>query len=352
MQISRKATSVIKVGDVLIGGSNPIAIQSMTNTKTKDVEKTVAQIKALEKVGVQIVRVACLDLEDATAIKEIKKQVRVPMVADIHFDYRLALAAAEAGVDKLRINPGNIGSIDRIKMVVDACKEKHIPIRIGINGGSLEKDLLLKYGGRTKEALVESAKRHVDILESMDFHDIAISIKTTDIEETLEANRLASATFPYPLHIGLTEAGSKMTGTIRSSYVLGTLLREGIGDTIRVSLTADPVEEVRAAKEILQMFGLYDKPQIISCPTCGRLSYDLFKVADAIEKYTEGMTKKVKIAIMGCVVNGPGEAREADFGIAGGNDVVVFFEKGEIVKKLKPDEAIEALKKAIDEFPN
>lgn len=346
----RKLTKEIKIGNVLIGNNHPIAIQSMTNTKTKDVEKTVKQIKALTDAGCQIVRVAVLDFEDARSIKEIKKQVKVPIVADIHFDYRLAIEAAEAGADKLRINPGNIGSIERTKEVVKICKEKHIPIRIGINGGSLEPRLLEKHGGRTKEALVESAKHHIDILESLDFTDIVISIKTTDLQETIDATILASSLFPYPLHIGLTEAGSKVTGTIRSSFALGTLLNLGIGDTIRVSLTADPVEEIRVAKEILQMFNLYDKPQIISCPTCGRLEYDLFKIADEIEKYTEGMTKKMKIAIMGCVVNGPGEAKEADFGIAGGRDVVVYFEKGQIIKKIKPDEAIDVLKQAIDKY--
>lgn len=346
----RKQTKEIKIGNVYIGNNHPIAIQSMTNTKTKDIEKTLQQIQELEALGCQIIRVAVLDFQDAIAIQEIKKHIGIPIVADIHFDYRLALAAAEAGVDKLRINPGNIGSYDRTKEVVKICKEKKIPIRIGINGGSLEPKLLIKYGGRTKEALVESAQRHIDILHSLDFDDIVISIKTTDIQDTIDANILASSTFPYPLHIGLTEAGSKTTGTIRSSYALGTLLNMGIGDTIRVSLTADPKEEIKAAKEILQMFNLFDKPQIISCPTCGRIEYDMFKVADEIEKYTEGMTKKMKIAIMGCVVNGPGEAKEADFGIAGGRDIVVYFEKGKVIKKIKPEEAIDVLKQAIDNF--
>jgi len=348
--MQRNKTKVIRVGNVEIGGNNRISIQSMTNTKTKDVEATVEQIKQLEKAGCEIIRVAVFDQEDAYAIKEIKKQISIPIVADIHFDYRLALISIDSGIDKLRINPGNIGSIERIKMVVDKCKEKNIPIRIGVNAGSLEKDILLKYG-RTSEALVESAKRHVKILEDLDFYDIAISLKSSDTLITIEAYKLASQTFDYPLHIGITEAGTKFSGTIKSSIGLGILLYLGIGDTLRVSLSADPVEEIRVAKEILSSFGLYDKPVLVSCPTCGRIQYNMLKIVDEIEEFLNDLgNTKIKVAVMGCAVNGPGESMEADIGIAGGKNGAILFKKGEIIRRIPEEDIVEELKKEIIEM--
>lgn len=341
-------TKVIKVGSLLIGGGNPIVIQSMTNTKTKDIEKTVLQIKELVKSGAQMVRLAILDEDDAMAIKAIKAQVNIPLVADIHFDYRLALLAIEAGIDKLRLNPGNIRNPNQIKMVVLACKEKGIPIRIGINGGSIDP----KYHEVTKETLVASAKEHVDILEGLGFEDIIISLKTSDIQTTIEANLLASKTFSYPLHIGLTEAGTITSGTVRSSYALGTLIKMKIGDTIRVSLTGDPVNEIYVAKEILKIFGLVQEPILISCPTCGRTEYNMIKIVDAIEPFLKTLSVPLKVAIMGCVVNGPGEAKDADIGIAGGKNVVVLFKKGKIIRKLQEEEIISVLKEEILKLVN
>ena len=348
----RKLTNEVIIGkgkkQVKIGSSNNIAIQSMCNTKTSDVASTVAQIKRLEKVGCNIIRVAVLNLDDAKAIKEIVKQINIPLVADIHFDYRLALEAIESGVDKLRINPGNIGSIDKVEKVVNKCKEKQIPIRIGVNLGSLNKEIEAKYG-RTAKALFESAKEHVQILESLDFKDIVISLKASNLKMCIEAYELASSFFPYPLHVGITEAGSNYAGTIKSSIGIGILLNEGIGDTIRVSLSDDPVEEIKAAKEILTCLNLYTKPVVTSCPTCGRTQYNMLPVLNEIETWVNETypNSNIHIAIMGCAVNGPGEAKDADIGIAGGINEVLLFKKGEIIRKIKEEHVIEELKKEI-----
>ena len=341
-------TKIIKIGNVKIGGTYPIAIQSMTNTKTKDILATVNQINKLTAIGCQIVRVAVVDMDDALAIKEIKKQIKIPLVADIHFDYRLAIASIEAGADKIRINPGNIGDKERIKAVVDKAKEYDIPIRIGINSGSLEKHLLEKYGGVTAEALLESMINHVKLIEEMNFSNLVLSIKATSLETTIKTNQLLKKHFNYPLHIGLTESGTVKSGTIRSSYVLGSLISLGIGDTIRVSLNGDPLNEIPVAKEILSMFNLYDKPTLICCPTCGRTSYNMVPIVNEIESYLNTSHKKIKIAIMGCIVNGPGEAREADLGVAGGNKEAVIFKKGQIFKKIKEENIVEELKNEID----
>lgn len=341
-------TKIIKIGNVKIGGTYPIAIQSMTNTKTKDILATVNQINKLTAIGCQIVRVAVVDMDDALAIKEIKKQIKIPLVADIHFDYKLAIASIEAGADKIRINPGNIGDKERIKAVVDKAKEYDIPIRIGINSGSLEKHLLEKYGGVTAEALLESMINHVKLIEEMNFSNLVLSIKATSLETTIKTNQLLKEHFNYPLHIGLTESGTVKSGTIRSSYVLGSLISLGIGDTIRVSLNGDPLNEIPVAKEILSMFNLYDKPTLICCPTCGRTSYNMVPIVNEIESYLNTSHKKIKIAIMGCIVNGPGEAREADLGVAGGNKEAVIFKKGQIIKKIKEENIVEELKKEID----
>lgn len=334
----------VYVRNIPIGENHPIVIQSMTNTKTKDIQATVKQIKELVFAGAQIVRMAIADMEDAEAIKEIKKLVDVPLVADIHFDYRLALKSIENGIDKLRLNPGNIDDKEQIKAIVCACKEKRIPIRIGINGGSLNKQVYEKFG-HTALALIESANEHIKILENLGFDDIIISLKDTDIDLTLEANRLASKVFKYPLHIGLTEAGTIYSGTVRSSYVLGTLLKEKIGNTIRVSLTADPIEEIKVVREILKMTGNLSTPTIISCPTCGRTDYDMLNIISQLEPLIQKINKPLKIAIMGCVVNGPGEAKDADIGIAGGKNQVVLFKKGKIIKTIKE-------KNIINEFMN
>ncbi len=344
----RTKTRPVKVGSVIIGGSHHVVIQSMCNTRTKEVEKTVEQILKLERIGCEIVRVSCLDLEDARAIQKIKSQIHIPLVADIHFDYRLALAAIDAGVDKIRINPGNIGSEEKIKQVVDACKNKQIPIRIGVNSGSLEKDILLKYGAPTVDAMIESAKRHVEILEKFDFHDIVISLKTTNLDLCVDAYLKASKVFPYPLHIGITESGTDFSGTIKSSIGLSQILNQGIGDTIRVSLSDDPTLEVKVAKEILKNCGLFeDSPVLISCPTCGRTQIDLIPIAKEIENFLETIPQKITVAVMGCCVNGPGEASFADIGIAGGIHEGLIFKKGEIVKKVPQEEIVETLKKEI-----
>ena len=345
--MKRKPTNEIKIGNLFIGGNHPIAIQSMTNTRTKDVSKTVAQIEALTDIGCQIVRVAVLDMDDSLALKEIKKQIRIPLVADIHFDYRLALQAIDSGVDKLRLNPGNIGSLERIEKVVTKCKEKQIPIRIGVNLGSLDKGILKEYG-RTAEGLVASARKHIQILEALDFHDIVVSLKASDVAMTIKAYELASQAFPYPLHIGITEAGTAFSGTIKSSIGLGVLLNEGIGDTLRVSLAADPLEEVKVAKEILATFGLYQKPQLIACPTCGRTQYNMFPIVQEIETFLETLKNtNIKVAIMGCVVNGPGEASDADIGIAGGINEALLFKNGQIIKKIPQDQIVSVLKTEI-----
>lgn len=346
--IHRKDTRQIKVRDVLIGGNNNVVIQSMTNTKTKDVTATVNQILELEKVGCEVVRVACLDMEDAKAIKEIKANINIPIVADIHFDYKLALEAINSGVDKLRINPGNIGGIDNVKAVVNACKAKNIPIRIGVNAGSLEKDLLEKYGGSpTAKAMVESARRHVEILESLDFFDICISLKASNLDLCIEAYEEAAKEFNYPLHLGITEAGTAFSGTIKSSIGLGVLLREGIGSTMRVSLSDDPVEEIKVVKEILKNCNLYSSPTLVSCPTCGRTQIDLIPIAKEIEAFLQNINANITVAVMGCAVNGPGEAREADIGIAGGVNEAVLFKKGKIIRKIPQEQIVDELKQEI-----
>lgn len=340
-------TKIVKVGNLFIGGGNKIVIQSMTNTKTKDILETVNQIKRLEQQGCNLVRVAILDKTDAYALKEIKKAINIPLVADIHFDYRLALLSLDMGIDKLRINPGNIGSLDKIKMVVEKCKEKNIPIRIGVNAGSLEKDIKELYGS-TAIALVKSAERHVKILEDLNFTEIIISIKASNVKTTVEAYRLASKTFEYPLHIGVTEAGTIIGGTVKSSVALGILLNEGIGDTIRISLSSDPVDEIKVAKEILASLNLYQKPELISCPTCGRTQYDMLPITKEIEQFLNTLGNiSLKVAIMGCAVNGPGEAMDADIGIAGGVNSALLFKKGIIIKKIAHKNIVEELKKEI-----
>ena len=345
--MKRNKTRQIKVGNVLIGGQDKVVIQSMTNTKTIDVESTVKQILELESVGCEIVRVACPTIDDAKAIKEIKKRIHIPIVADIHFDYKIALEAIKSGVDKIRINPGNIGSIDKVKAVVEACKKKNIPIRIGVNAGSLEKDLLEQYGKPTAEAMVESARRHVKILEDLDFYDICLSLKASDLDLCIKAYEKASRTFPYPLHIGITEAGTAFSGTIKSSIGIGYLLRKGIGDTIRVSLSDDPVEEIKVCKEILKCCNLIKLPRLVACPTCGRTQIDLIPIAKEVEDFLQTINKDITVAVMGCAVNGPGEAREADIGIAGGVKEGLLFKHGKVVKKVPQDKIVEVLKEEI-----
>lgn len=344
----KKNTKEIQVGNVIIGGSHSIVIQSMTNTKTSNIEDTVTQINELQSVGCQIVRLAVLNHDDALAIKEIKKQVTIPLVADIHFDYKLALVAIESGIDKIRINPGNIGSINNVKLVVDACKQKNIPIRIGVNAGSLEKDILLKYNNPCAEAMVESAKKHIKILEDLDFYNICISLKSSSTTQTIEAYKLASKTFDYPLHVGVTEAGTNFGGTIKSSFGIGTLLYMGIGNTIRVSLSDHPVEEIKVAKTLLKELGLIKNvPTLISCPTCGRLQYNLIDIAKEMEQFLLTIHSDITVAIMGCAVNGPGEAKNADIGIAGGINEGLLIKKGQIIKKVPQDCIITTLKEEI-----
>ena len=323
----REETRSVQVGNLTIGGNNHVVIQSMCNTKTKNVEATIKQINALEQAGCELV---------------------IPLVADIHFDYKLALIAIESGIDKVRINPGNIGSIEKVKAVVDACKKKHIPIRIGVNGGSLEKDILEKYGEPTPEGMVESAMKHVKILEDLDFHDIVISLKSSNTMLTIKAYELASKTFPYPLHVGVTEAGTALGGTIKSSLGIGTLLYEGIGNTIRVSLSDDPVEEIKVAKILLKELGLLKGvPTLVSCPTCGRIQYDLIPIAKEMEDFLKDIHLDITVAIMGCAVNGPGEARHADIGIAGGVGEGLLIKHGEIVKRVKQEDMVQTLKDEI-----
>lgn len=344
----REETRSVQVGNLTIGGNNHVVIQSMCNTKTKNVEATIKQINALEQAGCELVRVAVFDKEDAYAIKEIKKGIHIPLVADIHFDYKLALIAIESGIDKVRINPGNIGSTEKVKAVVDACKEKHIPIRIGVNGGSLEKEILEKYGEPTPEGMVESAMKHVKILEDLDFHDIVISLKSSNTMLTIKAYELASKTFPYPLHVGVTEAGTALGGTIKSSLGIGTLLYEGIGNTIRVSLSDDPVEEIKVAKILLKELGLLKGvPTLVSCPTCGRIQYDLIPIAKEMEDFLKDIHLDITVAIMGCAVNGPGEARHADIGIAGAVGEGLLIKHGEIVKRVKQEDMVQTLKDEI-----
>ncbi|WP_288060216.1 flavodoxin-dependent (E)-4-hydroxy-3-methylbut-2-enyl-diphosphate synthase [Thomasclavelia cocleata] len=346
--MKRDETRAIKIGNLTIGGNNEVIIQSMTNTKTKDIKATVKQINELADAGCQLVRLAVLNMEDALAIKEIKSQVNIPLVADIHFDYRLALQAIESGIDKIRINPGNIGSIDKVKLVVEACKKRQIPIRIGVNGGSLEKDILEKYGRPTAKGMIESAKKHIKILESLDFYDICISLKSSNTLLTIEAYQLASETFPYPLHIGVTEAGTKLGGTIKSSLGIGTILYQGIGNTIRVSLSDNPIEEIKVGKILLKELELIDNvPTLVSCPTCGRIQYDLIPIAKEIEDFLNTIKANITVTIMGCAVNGPGEAKHADIGIAGGVNEGLLIKKGEIIRKVKQENIVDELKKEI-----
>jgi (E)-4-hydroxy-3-methylbut-2-enyl-diphosphate synthase len=335
--IKRKKTRKIRIGTAFIGGDAPILVQSMTNTQTSDVRSTVAQIKEMQKAGCEIIRVAVPDMAAAKSIGKIKSKINIPLVADIHFSYQLALEAIAQGVDKLRINPGNIGSLDKVAQVVKACQKKNIPIRIGVNGGSLEKEILKKYKNKvTAQGMVESALRHIRILEKFNFRDIAISLKASDIERTVESYKKLSEKVKYPLHLGVTEAGTSFRGTIMSSIGIGHLLYEGIGDTIRVSLTADPVEELKVAWEILKSLGLRKKGiTVTSCPTCGRTKIDLIGLAEKVEKLVEGMDKDIHVAVMGCVVNGPGESREADLAVIGGEGVGLICRKGEIIKKVE-----------------
>lgn len=340
----RRNKRVVNIGGVKIGGDNPVAIQSMCNTDTRDVKATVNQIRALEDAGCELIRVAVPDMEAAEAVGEIKKQIKIPLVTDIHFDYRLALECMKNGADKVRINPGNIGDRDRVKQVVETAKERAVPIRIGVNGGSLEKELLQKYGGVTADALVESAMRHAEILDELNFSDIVVSIKISDVPKMISAYKIFDAVSDIPLHIGVTESGTLKSGTLKSAVGIGSLLSMGIGDTMRVSLTADPVEEVYTAYEIQKVLGLRTSgAQIVSCPTCGRTQIDLIPIANEVEQRTRDIKSPIKIAVMGCAVNGPGEAREADIGIAGGKGEGLIFKKGEIVKKVSEDRIVDEL---------
>ncbi|HIT73562.1 MAG TPA: flavodoxin-dependent (E)-4-hydroxy-3-methylbut-2-enyl-diphosphate synthase [Candidatus Fimicola cottocaccae] len=349
--IKRKQVREVKIGDVLIGGTNPVAIQSMCNTDTRDIKSTVKQILDLEKAGCEIIRVAVPDMEAAEAIKGIKKEIHIPLVADIHFDYRLALKAMEGGIDKIRINPGNIGDESRIKQVVDMAKSRHIPIRIGVNSGSLEKYLVEKYKGVTPRGLVESALNHVRILEKYNFEDIVVSIKASSVPFSIEAYSILSDEIPYPLHVGITEAGTIWSGTVKSAVGIGAILSRGIGDTIRVSLTGDPVDEIYAAKEILKDLGMRKFGiEFVSCPTCGRTQIDLISIAKEVEQKCKNIDKDIKVAVMGCVVNGPGEAKEADIGIAGGKGEGLIFKKGEILRKVPEEILVSELMKEIDKL--
>ena len=345
-----RKTREIKIGNLYIGGENPIIIQSMTNTPTEDVEKTVAQIKELEKAGCELVRVTVNTEKAAEAIKEIKKQINIPLVADIHFDYKLALKAMENGIDKLRINPGNIGDDEKVRLVVEKAKELNVPIRIGVNSGSVEKKILEKYGRVTADGMVESAMYHVNLLEKYGFNNIIISLKASNVKMMVDAYRKISELVDYPLHLGVTEAGTEFQGTVKSAIGIGSLLVDGIGNTIRVSLTENPVEEIKVAKEILKVLGLREGVEIVSCPTCGRTQIDLIGLAKKVEKEFGNIEKNIKIAVMGCVVNGPGEAKEADIGVAGGKGEGLLFKKGEIMKKVKEEEIIPELRKMLEEI--
>lgn len=350
--IKRKKTRKIKIGKTFIGGNAPISIQSMANTPTADVKKTVAQIRELNKAGCEIIRVAVPDMEAAKKLGEIKSKISLPLVADIHFSHLLALEAIKQGVDKIRFNPGNIGSFEKVGQVVKACKKRKIPIRIGVNGGSLEKDISVKYKNKvTAKGMVESALRHIRILERMNFHDIAVSLKASDIERTVESYKILSDKVNYPLHLGITEAGTIFRGTIMSSIGIGHLLYKGIGDTIRVSLTADPVEEIKVAWEILKSLGLRKRGiTVTSCPTCGRTKIDLISLVKRVEKLVEGVDKDIHIAVMGCVVNGPGEAREADLAVVGGEGVGLICRKGEIIKKVDEKNLLREFWKELEKF--
>ena len=349
--MERKITKQVKIGDVLIGGGAPISVQSMLNKPAEDIEGSVKQALELQKAGCNIIRAAVPNKEAVKLIEALKENLSVPVVADIHFDYRLALECAAAGVDKIRINPGNIGSYDRVKAVADACRQRNIPIRIGVNSGSVEKEILAKYGSPVPEALVESALYHASLLEKFDFDDIVISIKSSNVENTVKAYSLASEKCNYPLHVGVTEAGTSRMGIVKSSIGIGSLLLKGIGDTIRVSLTDSPVKEVAAGYDILKAVGLKkDAVQIVSCPTCGRTKIDLISLANEVESALASCTKPIKVAVMGCVVNGPGEAREADIGVAGGDGCAVLFKKGEILKKVPENEVVSALLSEIEKM--
>ena len=344
----RESTKQISVGGVRIGGGAPVSVQTMCSTKTWDVEATVAQIRAMQAAGADIVRIAIPDMEAAKAVSAIKEQTSVPLVADIHFDYRLALEAAARGIDKIRINPGNIGAPENVKAVAEACRQRHIPIRIGVNAGSLEKRLLEKYGHPCAEAMVESARGHVELLNRYDFDDICLSLKTSSVPLTVESYRLAAEVFDYPLHLGVTETGTEWNGTIQSAVGIGTLLSEGIGDTIRVSLTADPVKEVSAGIAILKAAGLRKGGvKFVSCPTCGRTEIDLIGLANRVEPLVRDLDRDITVAVMGCVVNGPGEAREADYGIAGGKDRGLLFKKGQVIGTYDYDQLLDRLMELI-----
>lgn len=345
----RKDTRPVRVGDLVIGGSDRVYIQSMTTTKTADVKATVTEIHRLEDGGCELVRVTVNNSEAAEAIKEIKRQIHIPLVADIHFDHRLALQAIANGVDKVRINPGNIGKRDRVEAVVKACKERGIPIRIGVNAGSLERHILEKYGYPTAQGMLESALHHIRILEELDFEDILVSMKASDVPLAIEAYRLAAESFHYPLHLGITESGTLFSGTVKSSAGLGTLLSMGLGNTIRVSLSADPVEEVKVIRELLKTFHLISNAvTLVSCPTCGRIDIDLISIANEVEAYVQNIKAPIKVSVLGCAVNGPGEAREADIGIAGARGEGLLFRKGEIVRKIPEADLVSELKNEID----
>ncbi|MBR1572738.1 MAG: flavodoxin-dependent (E)-4-hydroxy-3-methylbut-2-enyl-diphosphate synthase [Lachnospiraceae bacterium] len=349
--MTRRNTKTIKIGDRIIGGGNPVLIQSMTNTKTEDVDATVAQIQTLTEAGCDIIRCAAPTMEAAEALKEIKRQISIPLVADIHFDYRLALAAIESGVDKIRINPGNIGSTERIKMVVDAAKERNIPIRVGVNSGSLEKELVAKYNGVTADGIVESAIDKVRIIEDLGYDNMVVSIKSSDVLMCVKAHELIADKIPYPLHVGITESGTLSSGNIKSALGLGMILGQGIGDTIRVSLTGDPIEEIKSAKLILKTLGLRQGGiEVVSCPTCGRTQIDLIGLANRVENLVASYPLNIKVAVMGCVVNGPGEAKEADLGVAGGIGEGLLIKKGEIFKKVPEDKLLDALKYELDNW--
>ncbi len=344
----RNETKEIRIGSVTIGGNHPVAIQSMTNTKTEDVQATVEQILRLEAAGCEIVRCTVPTMAAAEALKEIKKQIHIPLVADIHFDYKMAIAAIENGADKIRINPGNIGSEERVRAVVEKAKEYNVPIRIGVNSGSLEKPLLEKYGGVTAEGIVESALDKVHMIEAMGYDNLVVSIKSSDVLMCVKAHELIAPQCPYPLHVGITESGTIYSGNIKSSVGLGIILHEGIGNTIRVSLTGDPVEEIRSAKLILKTLGLRKGGiEVVSCPTCGRTQIDLIGLANEVEKMVQEFPLDIKVAVMGCVVNGPGEAKEADLGIAGGIGEGLLIKKGEIIRKVKEEELLETLRQEL-----
>lgn len=346
----RQNTRIIHVGGVAIGGGNPISIQSMLSVPSTDIPGSVAQAKQLEAAGCRILRAAIPNMEALPLIEAIKKEVHIPLVADIHFDYRLAIESAAAGIDKIRINPGNIGDEDRVKQVVDACRSRGIPIRIGVNSGSVEKHILEKYGAPTPEALVESAMYHISLLERWDFNDIAISLKSSDVGKTIAAYRLAAERCSYPLHLGVTETGTERMGLVKSAVGIGSLLCDGIGDTIRVSLTADPVREIAAARDILQAVGLGEAPKLIACPTCGRTRIDLIGLANQVEERLKEVSAPITVAVMGCIVNGPGEAREADIGIAGGNGEALLFRKGEVLRKVPENRIVDELMLEIEKL--